>query len=328
MSDIRNSLAERKFGQFYSAKQKSFTGLSLDDEEEIYNQNFIDSKQSRSITTSLTQYEVSERNNELGEYIVSIKHKSSGEVMHSSLDPIKESRRLYVEQAKLFERASQFKSQSKDLVIWDVGLGAATNASGAVECYQQTSAPINIESFEITLEPLSLVLSKKAKFPHAQHPWVEQIFSKHSVTEENFRWNLYLGDFMQLMHKANKPDLIFYDPFSYKVDSPLWTYDCFKKVYDLIFDKPVVAFTFSAATRVRAALLAAGFYVAKGFSTGRKQETTVFMTPKAATTEDYPLLDKSWLQKWHRSHSRYPSDVESTDTQIFDNKITSHPQFI
>jgi queuine tRNA-ribosyltransferase len=310
MNDIRTNLRQGTFGDYYEKTRKLFS-----EEEE---------------TTPGKIYEIVERKNRENKYVVSIRHRDSGEVMHSSEDPYRESNTLYVEQAKLKER---FLSEPQ-VTIWDVGLGAATNAMGAISCWlalkEQGEKVCNllIESFEITLEPLELVLSKKAKFPHAQHPWVTELYNQKKITAEQFQWNLYLDDFMKTYPAASLPDIVYYDPFSYKVDSPLWTYKTFQTLFASIGSGSWSGFTFSAATRVRAALLAAGFYVAYGSATGKKTETTVMLTAEAAKKESYPLLDAKWLSRWERSHSQFPADLEESEREDFIFRIRNHPQFI
>jgi queuine tRNA-ribosyltransferase len=85
--------------------------------------------------------------------------------------------------------------------------------------------------------------------------------------------------------------------------------------------------TYSYSTRVRAALLAAGFYVAKGRGTGPKAETTIGLTPSAAATpHGRELLGEEWLVKWRRSDAQAPLGVESNDGG-WREAVTRHPQF-
>src|SRR5215212_5992445 len=62
------------------------------------------------------------------EGFASIRQLSSGEIMHSRTDPMKEARELYVEQSRLAERLRE-NPTGEPLVLWDVGLGAAANAT-------------------------------------------------------------------------------------------------------------------------------------------------------------------------------------------------------
>ena len=78
---------------------------------------------------------------------------------------------------------------------------------------------------------------------------------------------------------APPPDIIFFDPFSFKTDSAMWTSNAFRELAKACAGKPAELFTYTYSTRVRAAMLAAGFYVAKGRGTGPKAETTIGLTP-------------------------------------------------
>ena len=39
------------------------------------------------------------------------------------------------------------------------------------------------------------------------------------------------GDYLLRMEEAPAPDLVFYDPFSFKTDSPLWSLDAFRRLF-------------------------------------------------------------------------------------------------
>lgn len=266
-----------------------------------------------------SRYEIVERSDENGSLFASVRHRASGEVMHSAQDPWRESQRLYIEQSALARRMGE-----GPLVIWDVGLGAATNAMGAVLCYEELSKSVNplhpaeIYSFENDLEPLLIAMGQKTSFPHLDHQAPEMIYKQSEWQNGGLHWKLLKGDFEMTYARAPAPDIIFFDPFSYKVNGPLWSEAFFRRLFQVVSQKACVAFTFTASTAVRSALMAAGFFVARGWSTGQKKETTVFMTPKAAAVERYPLLDATWLARWERSHVK-----DATDQDL----IIKHPQF-
>ena len=66
------------------------------------------------------------------------------------------------------------------------------------------------------------------------------------------------------------PDLIFYDMFSSKTHGEQWTLEIFRRLFDACAGRATELFTYTRSTAARAALLAAGFFVAKGRS-GRRQ---------------------------------------------------------
>ena len=61
-----------------------------------------------------------------------VRHCGHGEVMHPAGGPWIEANRLYVEQSQLAARLTE--SPSRTVCIFDIGLGAATNAVAALTC--------------------------------------------------------------------------------------------------------------------------------------------------------------------------------------------------
>jgi queuine tRNA-ribosyltransferase len=78
---------------------------------------------------------------------------------------------------------------------------------------------------------------------------------------------------------------------------------------------------------VRAALLAAGFFVARGRATGPKLETTIALSPlMTALPHGRELLGAEWLGKWERSDAQAPMGAGDTD-ETWREAVTGHPQF-
>ncbi len=280
----------------------------------------------------------------LGEYEVhtapegfsSIRHRASGEIMHSHTPPMEEARSLYVEQSALAERLAE-TGDATPLVIWDVGLGAAANAMAAILCYEELAArgiherPLHLVSFENDPDSLRLALRHKARFPYLRHGAPESLLARGEWRSRRYpglSWQLVLGDFQEtLATAAPLPDLIFYDMFSSRTHGNEWTIAAFTKLFQVCGHRPAELFTYSTSTAVRVALLAAGFHVARGRSAGVKTETTLALTPGYALPCRHPLLGPEWLAKWHRSHTRYPEGLPETERPAFDLRITGHPQF-
>mgnify|MGYP001558775675 CR=1 FL=1 len=266
---------------------------------------------------SSTQYEIAVS----PQGFASIRQCSSGEVMHPCGDPYQEAMSLYVEQSRLAELLAD---EGFPLVVWDVGLGAACNAMAALRCAEglgNRARDFELVSFETNLEPLTLARSRLDLFPHVDHPAAAALLADGSWEgAAGLRWSLLKGDFLERMFEAPLPDVIFYDPFSYKTeDAPLWTADAFAELAQRLqrAPKPVCIYTYTRATRVRAQLLQAGFYVGHGVGTGAKSETTVAVVfgrrgaawsaaEKAAfcAGRGVQLLGAQWLERWQRSQLR------------------------
>jgi queuine tRNA-ribosyltransferase len=272
----------------------------------------------------------------------SIRQISSGEVMHSVNRPSDEANRLYVEQSGLAERllADASDGRQERLVIWDVGLGAASNAMAALSCFEKVYRerggeglrPLRMVSFECDLDPLRLAARFASHFPHLRHGAPNAILEDGYWHHESglMRWELLAGDFLQLLESAPVPDLIFYDPFSAKTDTLLWTAEVFKRISAHCISKSAELYTYSASTAVRVSLLTAGFFVAAGIGTGPKADTTLAFTLKDRAQE-HPakpkLLDGEWLGRWRRSDSKYPKELGESHRASFDLLIEGHPQF-
>ncbi len=316
MTDIRASILAGTFKALYDEKRQLIGQSELD-----HPVTHPKRSRSRQHARQLGSYEVHEG----GTGHFSVKHVPSGEVMHSVNAPGDEARALYVEQSRLVDRLRE-----KDLVVWDVGLGAAINAMAAVAAVEAGKAPheLRLVSFENDLDSLRLALHHPSLFTHLWHPGPATLLEKGSwqSKQASLRWELLEGDFLEKIDRAPQPDLVFFDPFSFKTDRGLWTPEAFRRLFDRIGSHPVEIFTYSSSTAVRAALLSAGFFVARGVGTGPKTETTIALTP-SAHDGSRELLGGEWLSRWERSHTRIPAGIADDDRPRFEASVRAHGQF-
>lgn len=326
MREIRESILNDTFLQYYNAKKEIFA---------LNDRTFP--------VTDLKAPKRSARPMELGRYSVhesspgvfSVRHSPSGEVMHAANIPTEESHTVYVDQANLTEK---LKDQSpKELVVWDVGLGAAFNAMAAISTYENLQKnhptplrPMRVVSFENDLDSLRLALKHPNRFTHLRHAGPAALLadSEWKSKTAELRWTLLEGDFQKKLEEAPIPDIIFFDPFSLNTDTDAWTLEVFKKIFEKCETHSTEFFTYSSSTGVRALLLAAGFYVAAGVATGNRPETTIAFTPIVAQqTSRHSILLSNWLQHWERSQARIPNSVDPGYHQEFEARIRSHEQF-
>jgi queuine tRNA-ribosyltransferase len=268
-----------------------------------------------------------------------IRQISSGEVMHSVTAPSDEANRLYIEQSSLADRLAGRGSEG-ELVIWDVGLGAAFNAMAVISCFERCYAAkgqtdlrrLRLVSFEWDLDSLTLAANRPGIFPHLRHgaPFKILNIGQWQHSSSRLRWDLHKGDFRELIAAAPAPDIIFYDPFSYKTDAALWTAETFSRIYQCCAAKSAELYTYSASTAVRVALLLAGYFVSTGTGTGPKSETTIAFTT-ARGSANHPLapclLDQKWLRRWRRSGAKFPAHLAIEERSNCERLIETHPQF-
>ncbi len=263
-----------------------------------------------------------------------VRHTGHGEVMHPSIGPWQEAQALYVQQSQLAEK---LLADGPPLRIWDVGLGAGTNAVAALTCARELGErqrrPLKVLSFEIDLAPLRLALADREGFPFLQ-PFAEA--GKALATTQVWReglleWELHLGDAAALWGERKQPrgpwepaDIIFFDPFSPASNPAMWTPSAFQLLRSHAREdgEGCTLFTYSAATPTRVCLLLGGFLVGTGIATGMKKETTVAATRRELLREP---LDERWLARWERSTAQGPHGI--TTSEELQSAIRGHAQF-
>ncbi len=257
---------------------------------------------------------------------LSIRDNDSMEIMHNPVGPWVEANSLYITQSHLNRRLGE--ELDKELVIFDVGLGAAANALAALHCARSLSArrPLRMVSFERDLDLLKFALENAHHFDHFKgyEPAVQSILDNGLWEEPGIRWELRHGNFVELIE--SEPcfaNIIFYDPYSSKKNQEMWGPEIFTKVRRKCSEDGLLL-TYSRATPIRVGLLMSGFFVGVGISTGAKDETT----QASVRYQDlaHPL-GKEWLGTWQRSHTQYPtgtSEIEAAATKEF---ILGHSQF-
>ena len=261
----------------------------------------------------------------------SIRNNFVNETMHNPVGPWAESNELYIKQSQL-EKKLQC-GEHDEVIVFDVGLGAAANAVAAFHCaknLKNCKTCLRVISFEKDLRLLEFTLKNASEFEHLLgfESALSQILTKGHWSDGNLSWELREGDFTELIKREELfPNIVFFDPYSPAVNEEMWTEACFKDLYNCCSRNKLsdtTLFTYSRATPIRAALFAAGFFVGSGDATGLKSETT-----QAATYFERinSPLDRRWLQRWHRSHTPYPFDCTPPNQENFRIKLLSHPQF-
>jgi len=192
---------------------------------------------------------------------------------------------------------------------------------------------VRLLSFERNLDPLILAAKHPGCLPHLRHGAPSKILTHGSWQHASklLHWELLKGDFRDLVEAAEIPELIFYDPFSYKTDADLWTGEIFARIFARCAAKPAELYTYSASTAVRVALLSAGFFVGQGVGIGPKAETTIAFS-RADSPAQHPLaprlLDQKWLARWRRSEAKFPATVSQEEKAQFAALIEGHQQFL
>lgn len=237
-----------------------------------------------------------------GSEFASIADSTTGELMHSGMEPFSQAETLYVEQTRLR------KFNKDELIIWDVGLGAGVNAISAIK--NAGDKKLIIESFEITKEPLKL-----GKFIHSDNSLIDKILEEGFYRSEDVSWRVLWGDFRETVKDAQKPDIIFWDPFSMKTNPSMWEGRTLELLTEYGFHDNVILSTYSSSTRFRGALIGLGWFVGLGVPISGRKETTVAGGRGAFKDFNISPLPISYLERFKISHTPFPGDMTSISLQ-------------
>jgi queuine tRNA-ribosyltransferase len=245
----------------------------------------------------------------------SVRNTALGEAMHSCVGPEEEARRVHIQPSRLRERLLSETAEAGTLTVFDLGLGIAANALAAIDCRRSLvparARRLQVVSFENDLTGLRLMLDAASpKSPLTRYRDAVEALMTHGEWLDpcgQIDWRLRSGDFLNdSLDGLPSPEAVYFDFYSPKATPGLWGFKTFEKLRNRIGAGACVLTTYSAATRVRAALLLAGFYVGYGEATSAKQETTV----AATRMEDLKKpLEADWFNKFNRSARSMPEDL-------------------
>lgn len=245
----------------------------------------------------------------LREGVTTLFSASYGEKMHPGLGPQAEADLLYVRQLRLAERLRA----EGELVVWDVGLGGAANATAVLRALRGETGRLCLVSFDNTDEPLEFALrhAPSLGYPVGWEGPMGQLLRERQARFQADRlqvdWQFHLTDFPSWLRTASPlpaPQAILYDAFSPARNAAMWTLPVFTDLFRRLDpQRPCGLTTYSRSTLLRATLLLAGFYVGVGHATGLKEETTIAANTLELIPE--PLNDR-WLERAAHSDSAEP----------------------
>ena len=235
----------------------------------------------------------------------SIRH---GQTFHPVVGPMAEAGSVHLGGTRLVERANAWSGDGP-FIIWDVGLGAAANATAAVAALEAGYAgcgDVHMLSFDSTFGALDFALAHQVElgYPAAYAGSLKALRQNRQTVvplaggRSELRWDFLLGDFPALLASAvdvPAPHAIFFDPYSTTANPRMWTVELFTLLSGRLRpDRPCLMTTYTRSTAVRVTLLLAGFYVGIGPATGEKNETTVAANSLSLLTQP---LGSAWLEK-------------------------------
>lgn len=252
--------------------------------------------------------------------------RCTGEVMHPVVGPLVEAERLYVGPSRLAQRLVELATDP--LVLLDVGLGAGSNAAAALRAAQAAplhSRRLSIVSFDRSTVALELSIGEGHPadfgFDDARREAAQTLLRQGQSATPRAQWRLRLGELPESLSREPEAaaDIVFWDPFSPLANPKLWDLGAFTALRRACRAGATVH-TYSGATRVRAALLLAGFSVGFGEAIRPGREATVAALDPAALERP---LGHPWLERLQRSSAPFPVDAPRDALE----RIQALPQF-
>ena len=242
---------------------------------------------------------------------LAIRSLADGEVMHPGVGPLVEAEQLYVRQSRLRERL--VAREADRLVLFDVGLGAGSNAlaaRSASEGLPAAAARLELVSFERDLGALELALAAGEAFGWRGEAAeaARALLARGAHETARTHWRLVRGDLLEaLARQTVRADIVYWDPFSPRANPALWTVAAFSEARRVAGPRCAL-YTYSASTATRLALLLAGWAVGVGDAIGDKAQTT---SAAVAVSDLARPLDRGWLARLSRPEVPLPSDAPS-----------------
>ena len=236
----------------------------------------------------------------------------TGEVMHPVVGPRVEAERLYLAPSRLAQRLAE--SESSPLVLFDVGLGAGSNAAAAFRATHSLQEParrLSIVSFDRTKSALKLALECEQTadfgFDDQAREAARALLTRNHGLTARAEWRFHQGELPDSLscEPEATADIVFWDPFSPRANPELWSFRAFERLRRSCRAGATVH-TYSGATRVRSALLLAGFSVGLGPNIGPGKDATIAALAPAALERP---LDRRWLDRLTRSSAPFPTDA-------------------
>ncbi|MFO0678352.1 MAG: MnmC family methyltransferase [Polyangiaceae bacterium] len=272
---------------------------------------------------------------------VAMHDAETGEVMHPIVGPLVEGEELYVRPARLRERLAE--DVDAPLVLFDVGLGAGTNAALAIRVSEgrpvdpgRPSRRLHVVSFERAFEAFDLARSDEHAdafgFDAATRDAATIVRRDGRYVSARTTWELVAGELPGTLASTGlAANVVFWDPWSPKSNPDLWNVTTFSALAEVCADD-VTVHTYSGATAMRAAMLLAGFAVGTGGLVSFDPDASALRTKSERTTVaardpsrlEHPLGPR-WLGTLRRS--TVPFTVDVIDREAALAAIASRAQF-
>ena len=203
---------------------------------------------------------------------------------HNPNGAISESRHVFFEQSGFLEF---LKSNENSTSVFEMGFGTGLNFLLLMEYVKEFEIQIPVNFYSVEAYPAKSELVRKFNyckmlnidisteelasfFSDLKPGWNHTTFPAN----KNLKLSLFVGFFEDISMPDSEVDFIFHDPFSPEVNTELWSVDTFERLKIIASDNAVLS-TYCAASKARAAMAKAGWFLGKTVGALGKREMTV-----------------------------------------------------
>tara|TARA_R110000868_G_scaffold259361_3_gene517177 strand:+ start:3303 stop:4076 length:774 start_codon:yes stop_codon:yes gene_type:complete len=207
-----------------------------------------------------------------------------GQFYHNPNGAISESKYVFFDAPGL---TTAFDTEQDQLIIFEIGFGTGLNFMLLLDQYlsKNLTFPVHfysVESFPVTEETANTFNF----FEFLEHQELKEILPNifrqlrpgkntfHPLPNKNVRLHLFYSTFDEVKSIDHAANFVFQDAFSPEVNKELWTVGAFEKLASFCADDAVMA-TYCAASKARAAMAKAGWFIGRTQGALGKREMTI-----------------------------------------------------
>ena len=178
-----------------------------------------------------------------------------------------ESLHKFVKGTNIIERAKEKEVRVLD-ICFGVGLNLAVTIDEALK--HNITNRLHAVSVEKDSSLINIVKNTNILMPVKGYKLLRNLLNNNIYN--NFSLELYIQDAVDFIYSLNhKFDIIYFDPFSKKHNSEMWSDNMFHKLYSLL-EKGGVLTTYASSKSIKESLANAGFSISSLVSLGSRYQ--------------------------------------------------------
>ena len=199
---------------------------------------------------------------------------------------------------------------NKTISIAETGFGTGLNLLLLLEYITKLNCKPKIDYYAVEGYPLKAELVSKLNYlyflalpEYLPNPstWFTELENgwNHITITPQITLHLFIGTFDEWHFEPESIDYFFHDPFSIENNPEGWSKSLFEKLFKAAKPSAILS-TYAAATKVRAAMAAAGWQLASAPGALGKREMTV-ASPDAGQLTEFDILKVAHLKERYRN---------------------------